>query len=410
MRVLYVVHEFFPRYWGGTERYVLNLAHQMQQMGHHPEVLTYGFGDPEEAFGERLGPLLAHSYVHEGVPVIALRHLEVPADISLRIGDDDLAEAAGVVLDRTAYDIVHVAHPMRMGACHEAARQRGVPLVLTLTDFWLPCPRGRFHKLDLSPCNSPERGVKCIRECGFDPPVKARYDQAKALFDGADAVIAPSDFLVEVFGRCGWRRAITRINHGVDTRLCAHGSAAPRRGGKLHLGYTGVVTPFKGVDLLIKAFMAVDAPGLALKIYGNVLWEEAFRRDLDHWYACDPRIKLMNTYEHEALPEVMADIDVMVVPSTTLDSYGLVVAESLAFGVPVIASDMVGAAHELIRHGENGFIYPAHEPDRLRALLELIAAKPETVDRLRSGIAPPPRIEEEAFQVELVYRGLAGRS
>jgi glycosyltransferase involved in cell wall biosynthesis len=409
VRILYVVHEFFPRYFGGTERYVLNLAHQMQQMGHHPEVLTYALDEPDEALTETIGGLPARRYVHEGVPVVALRHREAPLDLDLRIADQRIVEAVDSLLAGGPCDLVHIAHPMRLGACHEAVRRRGVPLVLTLTDFWLPCPRGRFQKLDLSPCGSAERGDKCVRECRFEPSVTNRYDQARELFEAADAVIAPSDFLIDVFRRQGWQRAIARINHGVDNSLVPV-EASPTRGtGRIRFGYTGVVTPFKGVDLLIRTFMAVDAPHLVLAIYGNILWEDAFRRDLDHWFACDPRIKLMNRYEHEELPEVMAGIDVLVVPSTTLDSYGLVVAESLAFGVPVIASDMVGAAHELVRDGENGFIYPAGEPDRLRGLIERIAREPEIVARLRAGIAPPPRLEEEAFQVELVYRGVAGR-
>ena len=409
MRILYVVHEFFPRYYGGTERYVLNLAHQMQQMGHQPEVLAYALEAPDEELSGSVAGLPARRYVFEGVPVIAVRHRETPPDLDLRIADPRVVEAADELLQQTPYDVVHVAHPMRLGACHHAAKRRGVPLVLTLTDFWLPCPRGRFHKLDLSPCGSPDRGDKCIRECQFAPATRARYQQAKELFDAADAVIAPSELVIEVFRRQGWQRTINRVNHGVDYSLVTPRPAPLRRDGRIRVGYTGVVTPFKGVDLLIRAFMSVAAPNLVLAIYGNILWEERFRRDLDHWYASDPRIRLMNRYEHQELPEVMADIDIMVVPSTTLDSYGLVVAESFAFGVPVIASDMVGAAHELVHDGKDGFIYPAGEPDRLRELIDRIAREPETVDRLRSGIAPPPRLEEEAFYVEQVYRSLAGR-
>jgi glycosyltransferase involved in cell wall biosynthesis len=410
MRIRYVVHEFFPRFFGGTERYVLNLAHQMQQMGHHVDVLTYALGESDEAFSETAGEMLARSYVHDGVPVVALRHRDVPADLGLRIDDAAVAGAFAAVIERSPCDLLHIAHPMRLGASRAAAAAHGLPVVLTLTDFWLPCPRTRFFKPDLSPCNSPEGGAKCVRECRLDASVVARLPQAEALFAAADAVIAPSGFLIEVFRRIGWQRAISRINHGVDVPRSGLPARGGGRGGKVHLGYTGVVTPFKGVDVLLRAFMSVEAPNLALMLHGNVLWEaEQFRRDLEYWYACDRRIKLLNRYEHDELAVVMADIDVMVVPSTTLDSYGLVVAESLAFGVPVIASDMVGAAHELIRDGENGFIYPTDRPDRLRELIELVARRPEIVQRLRAGISPPPRIEEEAFHVELVYRSLTAR-
>jgi glycosyltransferase involved in cell wall biosynthesis len=410
MRVLYVVHEFFPRFSGGTERHVLNLAHQMQRMGHHAAVLTYGLGEEEAGFGEVAGGMLARTYAYRGVPVVALRHREPPADLGLRIADAQVAEAVGAVLDRAPYEVVHVAHPMRLGACVEAARRRGVPVALTLTDFWLPCPRARFFKPDLSPCNSPEGGEKCARECGFPAAATARHAEAAALFAAADAVIAPSDLVVEVFRRIGWQRAVHRVNHGVERPRTDAGARRPSAGAIVRLGYTGVVAAYKGVDTLLRTFTSVDAPNLTLALHGNALWaEEGFRRELEYLYQCDRRIRLMNRYEHDALPEVMAGVDVMVVPSTTLDSYGLVVAESLAHGVPVIASDMVGAAHELIRDGENGFVYPADRPDRLRELIELVARRPETVERLRAGITPPPCIEEEAFRVELVYRSLLAR-
>jgi hypothetical protein len=70
---------------------------------------------------------------------------------------------------------------------------------------------------------------------------------------------------------------------------------------------------------------------------------------------------------------------------------------------------MVGSAHEFIRDGQNGFMYPAARPDALRRILELLAGEPGLIDRLRSSIVPPPRIEEEAFQVESIYRSLVGR-
>jgi glycosyltransferase involved in cell wall biosynthesis len=407
MRILYVVHEFFPSFYGGTERYVLNLAHQMQQMGHRPEVLTYALAESDEALTETIAGLPARRYAHEGVPVVSLRHRERPPDLDLGLDDPRIAAALDAVLELGSYDVVHVAHPMRLGAGLRSLSRRSAPLVLTLTDFWLPCPRGRFQKLDLSPCGSPDRGDKCCRQCAFPTAVQARYDHARELFDAADAVIAPSELVIEVFRRQGWQRAITRINHGVECSPSTAVRTTPPRDGRVRLGYTGVVAPFKGVDVLIKSFMAVDARNLTLAIHGSVHWDGTFRLDLDHWFASDPRIRLMNRFAHEDLPEVMAGIDVMVVPSTTLDSYGLVAAESLAFSVPVIASDMVGAAHELVRDGENGFLYPADEPDRLRALIERVAREPELVARLRAGIRPPPRIEEEAFQTELVYRGVA---
>ena len=45
MKVLIVSHQFFPEFYTGTERFSLNLAHQLQRMGHGVEVVTYGVKD-----------------------------------------------------------------------------------------------------------------------------------------------------------------------------------------------------------------------------------------------------------------------------------------------------------------------------------------------------------------------------
>ena len=406
MRILYVVHDFLPRYFGGTERYVLGLAQQMQQMGHRADVLTYALGEPVSALEESAGEMLLHSYTFEGVSVVAIRHRDQPATLGHAVLDAQVEAAVGAVIARADYDIVHMAHPMRLAASWRAVKRHKLPLVLTLTDFWLLCPRTRFFKPDHSYCASPDGGEKCVLECGYEPQIRDRYRDARSLFDGADAVIAPSDLLIDTFRRCGWHRAITKIRHGVARPKAT--SAAARRSGdaRLRIGYTGIVARFKGADLLLRAFAATNARNLLLKIYGSVIWDNELRYDLETAYGSCANIHLLNRYDSGDLPEVMATVDITVVPSTTLESYGLVVAESLAYGVPVVASDMVGSAHELIEDGRNGLIFASGDQSALRRVFERLSTEPELVTQLRANVSLPPLIEEEAFQVEQVYRSV----
>ena len=76
MRILYVCHQFFPDCYTGTERYALELAKQMQRMGHQVCTLTYALKERGGNVTARGG--VAHvSYDYEGVPVVALRHLDL---------------------------------------------------------------------------------------------------------------------------------------------------------------------------------------------------------------------------------------------------------------------------------------------------------------------------------------------
>lgn len=406
MKIVYVVHDFFPRFYGGTERYVLNIAQQMQRMGHSVTVLNYGLEDPIDSFEADDADILKKTYVYEGVPVISVRHRSIPAEIGFIIDDHNLEKVIEGILKDGEFDVMHIAHPMRVACSYKAAKRTGMPVVLTLTDYWLLCPRGRFYKPDYSLCNTPEKGAKCMRECGVNATILRRYEDARELFESVDVLISPSRFLVEGYRSNGWVRNINHINHGVDYRHVKSDLARKRDSGTISFGYTGVVTRFKGVDLLVNAFSEVRSERIALKIYGNCLWETDFNQELEAALKKDARIRMMGKYEHQDLPRVMAEVDIVVVPSSTLESYGLVVVESMAYGNPVIASDIVGSAYEYIRDGENGFIFPIHEPRVLKELIEKISDDHSLVDKLRSNISLPPRIEEEAFMVEAIYKRL----
>ncbi|MEW6584549.1 MAG: glycosyltransferase family 4 protein [Nitrospirota bacterium] len=404
MRILYVVHDFFPHFYGGTERYVLNLAKQMQRSGHAVKVLTYGLMEPVENFIPDPGGMLSHEYVYGGVPVVSIRHRTIPSDIGFIMDYREVAQLIERLLMRETFDVVHIAHPMRIGSCCEAAKSANIPVVLTLTDFWLLCPRGRFFKPDYSLCNSPESGQKCMRDCGVEPSVVKRYEYAQRLYESVDVLISPSQFLIEIFKANGWNREILHVQHGVDYKYVNPVASPMRTTDHVVFGYTGVVGKFKGVDLLLKAFQEVPATNIRLKIYGNIVFEVGFQSDLSLALEQDKRIHLMSKYSHDELARIMSELDVVIVPSTTLESYGLVVVESLAHGVPVIASDIVGSAYEFLEHGKNGLIFSIQNPSGLANIIRQISEEPSVLEKLRSNITPPPRLEEEAFIVERVYK------
>jgi len=76
------------------------------------------------------------------------------------------------------------------------------------------------------------------------------------------------------------------------------------------------------------------------------------------------------------LPRFYDLCDVFVLPSL-LEPWGLVVNELMCAGRAVIASDQVGAAYDLIRNGENGYVYPAGNVSALQEALGNILADPE---------------------------------
>jgi glycosyltransferase involved in cell wall biosynthesis len=122
----------------------------------------------------------------------------------------------------------------------------------------------------------------------------------------------------------------------------------------------------KGIDVLLAAFRRVDRGELWLAGNGPLFpfVESEARGDL--------RIRLLGYADEESLPVLYREADVLVVPSL-FEAWGLVVHEGLAYGLPVIATDQVAAADDLIESGVNGYIVPAGSHEALASAMSSVA-------------------------------------
>lgn len=127
--------------------------------------------------------------------------------------------------------------------------------------------------------------------------------------------------------------------------------------------FSGSLIERKGVDLLARAFvrLAREAPNVRLKIAGEGTLKEGIRRVLA---PVRERVEFVGFKDWSALPELYASADVLCVPSR-YDGWGLVVPEGLASGLPVIATDRMGAGLEFVHTRENGWLIPAGDEDAI---------------------------------------------
>lgn len=82
------------------------------------------------------------------------------------------------------------------------------------------------------------------------------------------------------------------------------------------------------------------------------------------------------------LPKYYVASDIFVLPSTIGETWGLVVNEAMCFHLPIIVSDMVGCGKDLVKHGENGYIYPVGNIQKLADCLLKLLQKPELRERM----------------------------
>jgi glycosyltransferase involved in cell wall biosynthesis len=140
--------------------------------------------------------------------------------------------------------------------------------------------------------------------------------------------------------------------------------------------FCGSLTLRKGVDLVARAFvrLAREFPQVTLRIAGEGALKESIARTLS---PVRQQVEFAGFKHWDELPELYAAADVLCVPSR-YDGWGLVVPEGLAAGLPVIATDRMGAGLEFIRKGVNGWLITAGEEEALLRVMRLAATLPDS--------------------------------
>lgn len=414
MHILYVLHQFYPEFHSGTERVTLNLARMAQRAGHRVQVLAC-MVDRQRHAGEPHPSLpQAMASVVDGVPVSLIDRQSLPASADSSF---ELSPALQAPLERwlseQRFDVVHLMHWMRMGTVIAAVQRCGLPLVLTLTDFYPMCYRVNLVDQSAEPCGGPEAGVACARRCpttAWTPAaLQDRHRQAEAVMAYASARVVPSEYVARRYREMLPGVTFDVIAHGIDLLAMAKARAsramaaatAPR---PLTLGYVGSLIQAKGLQVLLLALAA--RPGLALRLRvagefhpGEPRHAAELRRLIDQ----DARVELQGQLASDEVWRLMQGLDLLCLPSLVPESFSLVVHEAAAAGVPSLVSNL-GAPALAVQRGGGGAVVPAGSVADWADAIEAWAGDADRRAAWRAAVRLPMRIEEEAFLYEGLYR------
>lgn len=445
MRILLVVHQFLPDFCSGTEVLTWHSAQALRELGHEVRLFT---AMPTAAALDDAQRFDA--YVFEGIAVSRFRHghramggqdnvLELEYDNHL------VARHFAALVDDFKPEVVHFFHLMRLSASIvDVCTARGIAMVLTPTDFWFVCPTCQLRLEDGAACAGPDPvAANCVRHLAAlkAPPaigavlrllplgaltamVKLAAQAPLSHFKAARMVTALSRrraFLRQRLNRIDRVLVPTRVMRdtllglGLDperTRSCAYGirlpppAASPRRErGPLVIGVIGL-GEHKGAQVVIQALGKLPEVGLRLKIYGRETdFPHHFER-LRRMAAKDARVAFCGGFANENIGSVLADLDILAVPSIWAENAPLVVYSAQAAARPVLASDVAGIA-ELVRHGDNGWLFPAGDADALARIIAELAADRTKIDNVAARARPPKSIEAYAAELLDSYRELA---
>ena len=407
MKILYVVHQFFPLFHTGSERLTLDTAKQMQRMGNFVSVLTYAPNPPlektqnqstkgDEGFEQLDKFLMKKEYQFGTIPVIAIKYTK--HTLGFGIFDPNMENHMYEIVKK--FDLIHFTHPMFFCSALKTCKKLGIPTVLTLSDTWLLSPRSLVTS-NFQLCDGPDEGRKCMRDCHYGEEILTRYQDAKYFFENVDRVFASSKFGRQTFFENGWRRKMEVIPYSQD-----YSKVKPQGEPKdFVIGFMGSLIWHKGPDILIKAFKKIQNEKIKLKLYGRGDERDPYLKDIRELAKNDNRIEFCGPFDHKDMPSIMKEVSVIAVPSSYKDNFPLTVQEGLAFGKPIIGSKN-GGIPESVKDGVNGFLFEPGNYEQLAKIIYRISQNPEIINQLKKGIRSPPRIEEEALQYENVYREL----
>ncbi len=343
--------------YGGAERYAAALVTGLRARGHHVEVLS--------AFPVRdgSGP---HTYVLHGTDWrdSRLRRLQN------HVGDVVAAPwpRLHAVLATAAPDLVHTNNlPGIATGIWESARRLGIPVVHSLHDYQLLCPRTSLVRRNGRPCH-PSPFL-----CG------ARTRRLVRWAGGVGTVVGVSQHILRRHAGL-FPAAAERVIRPPLARLDERPVIPPARPPGT-LGYLGALTEVKGVRILLAAAPALAEQGIELRIAGD----GPLRAEVE----ASDAVRYVGRLDRADLGAFIAACDAGVVPSLWDEPGPLVVGEWLSGGRPVLATRRGGLAEAARRGGVMSFDEsPPALVDAVRRLRE--------EDEWHRILASMPAVEDDA--------------
>jgi phosphatidyl-myo-inositol alpha-mannosyltransferase len=349
---------------GGVQNHVRQLSRHLRERGHDTLVLAPG-GEPAREPG----------VVIVG-RTVAVRFNRSVAQIS---PDPRTWARVRAELRRFAPDVVHVHEPITPSASLFATLSSPGPVVAT------------FHA-------GSERKTL----------VKLASPLLRLVRSRLDVVIGVSRAALE-YGAAPEMHRARIIPNGVDVELFERAEPADLPPGR-RLLFVNRLDPRKGFAVAVEAFqsLARELPDLWLVVAGDGPERPAAQRlskDLRE------RVLMLGAVPHEELPPYHAAADVFIGPARGGESFGIVLIEAMAAGLPVVASDIDGW-REVVRDGIDGLLVHPSDPQALAASVRKVLEDPDLARRL--GEAGRVRAERYSWrtvtgEIEQAYRdALAG--
>lgn len=397
MKIVKVIHGYPMLYNAGSEVYSQTICHGLAQQGHEVHVFTR----EEDSF--RPDGVIRQD-TDADVPEITIHLVNNPRHkdrYRLNIIDTRFAE----LLDVLQPDIIHIGHLNHLSTSLVfEAKKRHIPVVYTLHDYWLMCPRGQFmqmHSNDLWAACDGQEDNKCATQCyaryfsGSDNEheedlkywthwVSRRMAHIRSVVDQVDLFISPAQYLKTRYEQdFGLPKSKSiYLDYGFDRSRMTTRKRVENEA--FTFGYIGTHIPAKGIHHLIQAFGQLEG-NAKLRIWGRDRGQDSSSlRAIAKSLPKEKQISIewMPEYKNQNIvTDVFNKTDVIVTPSIWVENSPLVIHEAQQVKVPVITAD-AGGMGEYVKHNVNGLLYEHRNINDLAKQMQTLLNDPSLAQRL----------------------------
>jgi glycosyltransferase involved in cell wall biosynthesis len=448
MKILQVSHGLPPKEKAGVELYTFYLSQALTQLNHTLSIFCREEAPDREEFSST-------EEIWRGLRVTrVVNNLTRISDPRIFYDNPFFDQAFLKVLQREKPDLIHFQHFIALSArLIRIAREEGIPIVLTLHDFFILCHRIHLLKEDHRLCPGPLYGLECVSCLGCPPPSQDfrtrfilrmkdrlpfsvikwtkrfliptrslgergyeafhRYRFFYEILKCPDLLLAPSRFVQDVYLKyypvLKPKMMILPLGIPPIQEEGFHRSRPPALDGKIRFCYFGNILPTKGLHILLEAFKGLPQTKAHLTIFGSrTSWNETYYDHLKQ-QASGLSVDFRGPFQRENLSAALQDQEVVILPSICYESFSFVIREANCLGYPVIAS-RIGAIPEAMEDGKNGFLFePGNSEDLKKCLLRFIE-KPALVQTMTTKMKGVKLMDEHAFELAEIYQRMIGKN
>lgn len=437
MRILLAVHQFFPDFRAGTETLARRTAEELQRRGHQVWVLAAGPHDPAATLWRR-----------ERWQELDVIRFNPPAEASPLVGGvgqsfcrSELEPEFQRLLADLRPDALHLFHLRRHTlSLVRAADRCGVPVLLSLTDYWFACPTGQLQFPEQLPCQGPHAdAANCVQHLAvrLAPPLawlplpvwrlavavfgrfrggpiaalQRRPAAMAAAMRRCASVLVPSALMWRTFEQLGFETDRFELcPYGISLEGLAEQPSRQAWVGPaqrpLRVGFIGSFNRAKGAHVLLEALAQLNpGPSLQAVFYGNPGDDPAYAAQLQRLAVPLPQVRWGGVFGSEQVYSVLSELDLLVVPSLWRENAPLIVLQALASGLPLLLSNVEGMADQ-VQPGGNALLFPPGDSAALAAQLRQLLAYPQQLAALINRGGTPRTIADYGDQLEQLYARL----